>query len=379
MSIVNLKRLFLVAFGLFCSISLHAANLIIDAEWLENRGRIVDARSGLLPGDTLFILAGDYQNIVLKELTGSLQKPIVVLNYKGQVRFAHEHYRGAFDIKRCKFLSVIGIKQNGHFGFVVKRAGTGSAIGINDRSTDISIAGFQILHAGFAGIMIKTDPDCDSSTWRQNFLMKNIVIEDNDISGTGGEGIYAGNTASVRYVSCCGQEQIAVYPHLIQGLVVRSNRIDSTGADGLQIALAADAIVEGNHISRYGTKPFEPYQNSGIQLGGGSSGLCKNNFIESGSGNGISAIGIIGGNRIIGNVICQAGGHGIFIDDRSDFPPVSSAIFLFENQISAPKMDGIRSYAEVFLHHLKRNIICGIKEGSNEIETAVGVKIQEEE
>jgi hypothetical protein len=42
-------------------------------------------------------------------------------------------------------------------------------------------------------------------------------------------------------------------------------------------------------------------------------------------------------------------------------------------------MDGIRSYAEVFLHHLKRNIICGIKEGSNEIETAVGVKIQEEE
>lgn len=380
MSLANSKRYYLIVFGLFCSFSLHAANLIIDAAWLENRGRTVDAHAGLLPGDTLFVLAGDYQNIVLKGLAGSPEKPIVVVNHQGQVRFAHDHYRGAFDIKRCQFLSVKGIKRNGNFGFVVKRAGTGSAIGINDRSTDISISGFQILHAGFAGILIKTDPDCDSATWRSNFVMRNILIEQNEISGTGGEGIYAGNTASVRQISCPGSEsQRSVYPHFIEQLIIRKNRIDSTGADGLQIALSPDAVVEDNYITRYGVNPFEPFQNSGIQLGGGSSGICRNNRIESGSGNGISAIGIIGGNKIVGNVICQAGGHGIFIDDRADFPTVSSAIYIVENQIISPKLDGIRTYAEVFLHHLKKNYICGIKDDSSEVEASQGVVIQEEE
>lgn len=360
--------------------SSYAENLTIDSAWLEIRGRIVGKNSGLGPGDTLFIKAGNYQNIVLKELLGAPNRPVVVINFNGQVRFSHQHYRGAFDIKRCQYVVVKGLKWNNKHGFVVEHAGTGSAVGINDRSSDISISGFQILHAGFAGIMIKTDPDCDSATWRDNFVMRNILIEDNEISGTGGEGIYAGNTASVRYVSCNNSEvQTAVYPHLIYGLIIRKNRIDSTGADGLQIALAPDAIVEQNYISRYGLNPFESFQNSGIQLGGGSSGVCRLNHIENGSGNGISAIGIIGGNKIIGNVICRAGGHGIFLDNRSDFPPISQYVFLEENEIIAPKLDGIRTYAEVFIHKIKRNSICGIRSGSIEIESESGVKIIGEE
>ncbi len=337
---------------------------------------MIDAESGLNPGDTLFFRAGDYQNVVLKGLSGDVNLPIVVMNWGGQVRFSHTHYRGAFDVKNCRYLVISGMKLSNQFGFVVLHAGTGSAIGINERSTNIRLAGFQIKHAGFAGIIVKTDPDCDSATWRSNFTMKDIVIEDNEISGTGGEGIYVGNTASVRYVTCGSTETtIAVYPHLIQGLVIRRNRIDSTGADGLQIALAADAIVEDNYISRYGSKPFEAFQNSGIQLGGGSSGICRNNRIERGKGNGISAIGIIGGNRIEGNIICMAGAYGIFIDDRDDFPPVDSKIWITGNQIIQPQLDGIRTYAESFVHHLKSNSICGLHGNALEVFSNNGIRI----
>lgn len=379
MSIARISKYFLFCCCFIGNFSAHAANLTIDPIWLEAKGRIVDPRAGLLPGDTLFFLAGNYQNVVLKGLIGTSDKPIVVMNVGGQVKFSHEHYRGAFDIKNCRYLVVQGVKIQKKYGFVVLRAGTGSAVGINERSSDIRLSGFQIKHAGFAGIMIKTDPDCDSNTWRSHFVMNQVIIEDNEISGTGGEGIYAGNTAAVRYV-VCGNAEVStpVLPHLLQGLVIRRNRIDSTGADGLQIALAPDAVVEDNYISRYGMRPFEAFQNSGIQLGGGSSGICRRNRIEGGSGNCISAIGIIGGNLIEDNVMCNAGAYGVFIDNRDDFPPQSSTIYLSRNQIINPKLDGIRTYAEPLIHHLRDNYICGIKANAKAVMAADGVEIIED-
>jgi len=91
-------------------------------------------------------------------------------------------------------------------------------------------------------------------------------------------------------------------------------------------------------------------QQSGIQIGGGTTGKCYNNYVANGTGNGMSIFGL-GNNDIYNNIIINAGRtyfpndpakriHGIFVDDRATIS--GSSFNFYNNTIVSPKTDGIR-------------------------------------
>ncbi len=193
------------------------------------------------------------------------------------------------------------------------------------------------------GIMAKTDPTCDDATIRGNFTMKNVVIHHNYIHDTQGEGLYIGNSfyADGRDVSPCGKR----LPHEIHGLRIYQNIVKNTGLDGIQVGCATqDSEVFNNTIENFGVLGTSS-QWSGIQLGEGTGGLCYNNLIKNGKGQGIIALGL-GKASMYNNLIVEVGKQGIFADLRGD-GPFGSGYVIINNTIVTTGDDGIEIYAKL--------------------------------
>ncbi len=86
-------------------------------------------------------------------------------------------------------------------------ASNGMGVTVGDLSSDCELEHIEVAKAGFAGMMVKTDPGCDPATWRDNFAMYKVKIHDNYIHDTGGEGLYIGNSfyGSGMTVTCDGE------------------------------------------------------------------------------------------------------------------------------------------------------------------------------
>lgn len=218
-------------------------------------------------------------------------------------------------------------------------------------TSDFEVDHVEIGYVGYAGIMAKTDPTCNDSTIRGNFTMKNVFVHDNFVHFTGGEGLYIGNSFYEN-----GEEKPCGIrlPHDIDSVSLYNNVVQFTGRDGIQLGAAVrGANVFNNRVEYFGTNE-EYAQNSGIQIGEGTGGRCFNNFIKSGSGNGITVLGL-GNNVIQSNVIISAGAAGIFCDDR--YTPGASFTFN-DNLILNPATDGLRLYSEkIPMNYVVHNLI----------------------
>jgi hypothetical protein len=216
--------------------------------------------------------------------------------------------------------------------------------------------------------MGKTDPSCDSKTWRNNFTMRNVFIHDNYVHDVGGEAFYIGNSFYNGKSESCG----TVYPHTIEGLKIYKNIVKNSGCEGIQVGCAIkDCEVYNNSIENPGRDPFAAYQNNGLQIGAGTGGKCYNNIIKNAPGNGLIMNGI-GGNLVYNNVIINSGALGIFCDERT--APLEGFSFI-NNTIVNSGGDGIKLYSEqVPYNNVINNIIINPKTGKY-INIASGVKL----
>lgn len=232
-------------------------------------------------------------------------------------------------------------------------------------SSDCELDHIEVGAAGFAGIMAKTDPNCDSTTWRGNFTMYNVKIHDNYIHDTGGEGLYVGNSfyGGGMTVSCNGENKV-VFPHNIYGLEIYNNRLERTGCEGIQYSCAPDAQVHDNFVQTSGQSPFANYQDNGVQIGGGAGGDFYNNVIINSPGMGLIVVGHYGNNRIFNNVINGAGADGLFCDDR---PGTVAGTFvqISNNTINNTNRDAIRLYDEVNVNTVVNNVMTNY--GRNQV------------
>lgn len=307
---------------------------------------IIDAaKLGLAPGSVIGLDSRiEYGNLLFRNMVGTYDQPIVIRNCGGVARINAAGKNFGLKTENSRFFRITGGDQKGEYGIIV----TGGTMGITLQhlSTQFEVDHIEIQHSGFAGIMAKTDPGCDPATWRGNFVMKAVALHNNYIHDTGGEGIYAGNSFFMNGVNTpCGKQ----YPHEIHYIRIFGNIVRNTGWDGIQLGSATrGASVHANIVENYGLKNINP-QNSGIQIGEGTGGVCYNNLIKGGTGNGMVVLGL-GDNIIYNNVIDHAGNHGVFCDER--YSPGDGFVFL-NNTILNPGADGIRIYAEV----LPRNVI----------------------
>lgn len=309
------------------------------------------AAQNIQPGDVVCLQAGSRGNMRLENLHGTAVNPIIIKNCGGQVVINTTSY--GISVAKSSHIRLTGSGDSGfHYGIRV-----GGTVGVGDLTTDVEVDHIEVFEAGFAGFMIKTDPQCDPATWRENFVMENVSIHDNYAHGMDdGEGFYIGFTFYDGYTRNCNGVDTTVYGHVIENLEVYNNIAEDTGSEGIQVGSSPGASIHDNTVRLYGQRPFANYQNNGMQIGAGTTGKVYNNWIENGPGTGLIVLAT-GELTFYNNVIKDAGADGIFCDERSTPSAVSGFDFI-NNTIINPGEDGISIYADLVpISHIKNNLI----------------------
>jgi hypothetical protein len=209
----------------------------------------------------------------------------------------------------------------------------------------------EVYNVGFAGIMAKTDPTCDDATIRGNFVMRDVVLHDNYVHDTKGEGFYVGHSFYEKGKTLsCGVR----LPHEMDGVKIYNNKVLRSGWEGIQVGCATTgAYVYNNTIESYGYLNAK-FQNNGLQFSEGTKGIAYGNLIKGGPGIAINVVGY-GDSFIHDNIIVNAGTYGIFCDERTrtNLPGFK----VINNTIVNPGLDGIRMYNEYVPGVVYNNII----------------------
>ena len=301
------------------------------------------------PGDTVCISSGPRKQLRFIDIHGDSLNYVVFKNCGGTVTVENDDLGYGINIVNCKFFRFTGTGSNNVFyGIKVLKTKLGAdGLSIDGMSTNYEIDHIEVANTGFAGIKSYTHPTCDKTANSGNFVQRNTIIHDNYIHHTGGEGLYIGHSFFSGITKACDGTNEILFPHELKGVRVYNNRVDSSGWDGMQVSCATENCeIYDNTITNYGVAQMEN-QNSGIQIGGGTTGKCYNNGIFNGSGNGIAVFGI-GENVIFNNLIVRPGlinttdkkANGIFFDDRSS---TAGRTFNFiNNTIISPISDGLK-------------------------------------
>lgn len=302
------------------------------------------------PGDTICLMAGLRGPLYLKNIVGTEENPIVIINKGGQCIIDSDlSYGLRFAESKHIVLSGTG-DENENYGIYIREVTNGYGLDIGSLSTDFEVENLEISNAKIVGIIAKTDPNCIYDADRPNFTMFNLKIHDNYIHDIGNEGMYIGSSLYLgQYISSCDKTFL---PHIIDGVEIYNNRVEYTGWDGIQVGSALyDCAIHDNQIYK-DSQAEETYQMSGIIINTGSSCNVYNNTIIDGKGTGILNQGT-GGQYFYNNLIINAGRDyypsdqdatqqfGIFSKYTYIQPPDSSFHF-YNNTIINPKSDGIR-------------------------------------
>jgi len=303
------------------------------------------------PGDVFCLNAGTYDGLRFTGFEGTKDNPLIFKNCGGLVELDPVEYQGLFFLD-SRFFRITGSGDSEvEYGISIKQTKGGrSGLAAAYLSTDIEVDHVEVANTGFAGIIIKTDPECDDSkTWRGNFTMKNVIIHDNYIHDTGGEGMYIGNSFGYENskLKCDGVERFA---HILENTKIYNNLIEDTGWDGLQVSLGDPESTEvyNNTIIGYGTAK-ESIHNAGIQLGSGCGGKFYNNkviqkddyAIEKQTA--VQVINGLAGLTFFNNVIVNPGEYGIWVHLRFSDASIElekSYNFINNTIVDAGKMSG---------------------------------------
>lgn len=316
----------------------------------------------LQPGDTVFLLPGNRDYLLIRNFQGQPAKPFVFINKGGVVVIDTDHYFG-ISLQNCRYFRLTGSGNSENFyGINIKRVINGTGVGIGALSSDFEIDHVSIRNVPISGIIAKTDPDCLLTATRENFTQYNTRIHDNYIENAGNEGMYVGSTKYYGQTVKCDGVDVLLLPSLLDGVKIYNNIIKYSGWDGIQVSSATKNCQVFDNLILFDSQEGVLSQMSGIILGGGSKCDCYNNYIADGKGDGIENHGL-GGNRIFNNIIVNAGKsyfpddftgpkmkYGIYVTDVS--AQTDSSFYIQNNTIVNPKSDGIRFSSIKSKHNL---------------------------
>lgn len=308
------------------------------------------------PGDVLCFEAVERGRIIIRNINGSKEKPVIIKNCGGVATITsvlgQTSNPDPILMQNSSFFRFTGSGDpNFLYGIRINKGQNGMQL--SGRCTNFEIDHVEVFNTGFAGIMAKTDPNCaDSTTWRENFTMRDISLHHNYVHDVQGEGFYVGNSfynTAPPSTDVCGKK----YPHAIEGVELYRNVVKRTGCEGIQVGSATqNCSIHDNTIDTTGLNPFANFQNNGLQIGNGTGGVCYNNWINYAPGNGISCLGI-GDNFFYNNIIINAGadtaklGIGIFMDEQATPDSVLGTGMKFvNNTIINPRGNAIRIYTD---------------------------------
>ncbi len=262
------------------------------------------------PGDTLKIVAGRILTLKFKYLQGTPDKPIVIINYGGQVSISTSAW-GALSFENCKYIKVTGTgDKTVRYGF--KLQGIECGLSFSEYSTDCEAEFIEIVGSGstFFGIYAKKDFGGTPPVPYPQF--NNLLIHDNYIHDVT-EGMYIGETKSP------GME--------FRHVRVYNNIVENTGREAVQLANCVEDVEVHHNLFRNSGFDNEAFQNNCLQIGGNTVGKYYNNLLINSPGYGVIIMGM-GNIEVYSNYI--ENNPGSFIDDRY-WPIPNSPITLKNN------------------------------------------------
>lgn len=308
-------------FILFYSLSFVGVSQI----FVPSSTSVIDGRTMFYnSGDTIFMEGGIRNRITIKNFND-----VFVINKDSVVHIISNQTIG-IKVINCNNIRILGSGTSNFYGFVIES--NDIAIQFTDTTSDIEISRCELRNSNL-GILGK------SSLTRNEFTQFNTHIHDNYIHHMGTEGIYIGSS----FYATSSE-------HLLNGVAIYNNIIDSTGWDGIQVGSATlNCAVYNNHITHDSYKR-QSSQMSGIMLNPGSKCDCFNNWIENGEGSGIFDQGL-GENNLYNNIIINAGvggnpnrprgDDGISIWGLNRPYSAGNSIYVFHNTIINPMNNGI--------------------------------------
>ena len=203
--------------------------------------------------------------------------------------------------RNCSYIKLSGNGSSKHaYGVRIAEVSVpGAGLGISSRTDHIEICNIEISNINGPGILCKTEPDCSTSA--DNYTQYYTSIHHNYIHHTGTEGMYIGSSAFEGVQVRCDSVRYLSMPPTLCYLSIYDNLVEYTGWDGIQVCYSTHVKCYRNTI-RYDSQKDEKWQNTGLIIGGGTSGEFFDNIIEHGKGYGINCFGrgrvIIRGNHV---------------------------------------------------------------------------------
>jgi hypothetical protein len=330
-----------------------------------------NSKKPALPGQTICLMAGTYKFFRFYNVQGTATQPIKIKNCGGAVVINSDTLpsgsTSGIGFSNCKYVQFTGTGDaQWERGIRVTKAASGAGVSIGGLSTNFEVDHLDVSGCYFSGIMAKTDPGCDSTTWRDNFTMYDVSIHDNYVHDLfGGEGVYAGNSFwGTGMMRVCSGDTIYALPHRIMGLHIYNNRFERTASEGIQVGCAPDALVHDNVIIDAGVAPFANYQANGLQIGGGAGGNYYSNVILNTRSVAMTIVGYLGDVSIYNNLIVGSGSgvDALFLDDRPGTLP-GTYVRIMNNTIINPGRDAIRMYSEINDHYIYNNALINPASG----------------
>ncbi len=301
---------------------------------------LIDSSSSYLnqlqPGDTIALQAGQRDYLTIRNIYGTPNAPITIINHDGIVNIKSNHYFG-LSISNCHFIRITGTGTQDKYGLKIEDI-LGSGVGIGYGSSDFEIDHVEIHNVEGSGMLIKTNATC--TDWHKDeFTQYNIRIHDNFVTHSGKEGFYVGTTlVNGKTLNCNGTDTL-IFDPLMENVWVYDNIVDHSGWDGIQVSSATNAHIYNNFVA-YNSTEQRNFQKSGLFLGGGFEGRAYNNIVKEGWGNGIGYFG--NGNSYIYNnqFIRSMGEYGLFMNDIVADSNASNFYFV-NNLIVSSTISGI--------------------------------------
>lgn len=302
------------------------------------------AKHGVKPGDKICFASGTRTGIAINNVKGTATNPVIITNMcDGKVVIdAPASYGNAVEINGCSNIRFTGSgNPNEQYGIEIK----GGQMGINFQglSTDFEVDHLNVNSVGCVGIVAKTDPTCDPSTWRANFTMRNTFFHHNTISNTGCEGMYIGNSHYEMTLSqICTGVLTSILEHKVDNCQVYENTLKNIGNDGIQIGGTTNCVVHDNYLNNIATNRNYGHQN-GFQAGGGTQAVVYNNIVDTGTGYGYYDSG--GGGTYYNNIGINCAGGAMMLQDAAGTWASKGFVVTNNNFINCPGI-GIMMFSE---------------------------------
>jgi hypothetical protein len=278
---------------------------------------------GIGPGDRVCVDAGERAFLRLSHFVGSPTDPIVVLNCGGVSTIRNEDRAYALVIEgQSQFVRVTGTGEDGtEHGFRVSAPDlepyAGIGVWIQGRASDIEVDHVEVFDTGFAGVMAKSDPQCDDRAAWPDFVQRNVHLHHLWVHDTGGEGFYIGSTQTMGYARDCDGASVTIPAHFLEGIEVDHVLIEDTGWDGIQIGFARSGCSFHDSVVRRVGLAGEMYQQQGLQIGTFSSCDVRRNELRDGPAMGIIVLES-GDSTFADNVIARFAADGIYANPREE-------------------------------------------------------------